>query len=113
MSLFQEMGMRFWFEKAEAKMPALEGARKQGRANAMSALGQKQTSRLVRVMSALPPKADIAECRRYVRFVPKADSCSAAAVANRTIGAPNIGHAPTCCGCSNIVGKHYLNYVRI
>jgi len=30
------------------------------------------------VMSALPPKADIAERDRHVRFVPKADSCSAA-----------------------------------
>ena len=30
------------------------------------------------VMSALPPKADIAECDRHVRFVPKADICSAA-----------------------------------
>ena len=29
-------------------------------------------------MSALPPKADIAERHRDVRFVPKADSCSAA-----------------------------------
>ena len=31
-----------------------------------SALGQKRTSRRVRVMSALPPKADIAECERHV-----------------------------------------------
>jgi hypothetical protein len=39
----------------------------------MSALGQKQTLRHVRVMSALPPKADI-RCRdRHVPFVPKAD----------------------------------------
>jgi hypothetical protein len=30
----------------------------QGRASPMSALGQKQTSEDVRVMSALPPKAD-------------------------------------------------------
>ena len=37
----------------------------------MSALGQKQTLHQVRVMSALPPKADIAECYRDVRFVPK------------------------------------------
>ena len=44
----------------------------------MSALGQNQTSAHVRVMSALPPKADIAERHRDVRFVPKADSCSAA-----------------------------------
>ena len=29
-------------------------------------------------MSALPPKADIAEGDRHVRFVPKADICSAA-----------------------------------
>jgi hypothetical protein len=25
-SLFQEMGMRFWFDKAEAEMQALEGS---------------------------------------------------------------------------------------
>ena len=36
----------------------------------MSALGQKRTSRHVRFMSALPPKADIAGA---IRFVPKAD----------------------------------------
>jgi len=33
-------------------------------------LGQKRTSRQVRVMSALPPKADIGECDWHVRFVP-------------------------------------------
>ena len=37
-----------------------------------------RTFRRVRPMSALPPKADIAECGWHVRFVPKADSCSAA-----------------------------------
>jgi len=40
----------------------------------MSALGQKQTLKKVRLMSALPPKADIAERRCHVRFVPKATS---------------------------------------
>src|SRR5262249_18293970 len=44
----------------------------------MSALGQKQTSQRVRAMSALPPKADIGTQPRDVRFVPIADSCSAA-----------------------------------
>jgi hypothetical protein len=39
----------------------------------MSALGQKQTSEQVRPMSALPPKADIVDAMRNVRFVPKAD----------------------------------------
>jgi hypothetical protein len=39
----------------------------------MSALGQKQTLHHVRPMSALPPKADIAEKQLDVRFVPKAD----------------------------------------
>jgi hypothetical protein len=39
----------------------------------MSALGQQQTSAHVPVMSALPPKADIAECDRHGRFVPKPD----------------------------------------
>ena len=39
----------------------------------MSALGQKQTSRRVLPMSALPPKADIADRQLNVRFVPLAD----------------------------------------
>jgi hypothetical protein len=47
-------------------------------ARTMSALGQKQTFRNVSMMSALPPKADIYQHGRDVRFVPKADSCSAA-----------------------------------
>lgn len=39
----------------------------------MSASGQKQTSPYVRVMSALPPKADIDGRDQNVRFVPKAE----------------------------------------
>jgi hypothetical protein len=39
----------------------------------MSALGQTRTFRWDAVMSALPPKADIAERDRNVRFVPEAD----------------------------------------
>jgi hypothetical protein len=39
----------------------------------MSALGQKQTFTYVRPMSALSPKADIAERDWDVRYVPKAD----------------------------------------
>jgi len=39
----------------------------------MSALGQKQTSHQIRVMSASPPKADIVHGGRNVRFVPIAD----------------------------------------
>jgi hypothetical protein len=39
----------------------------------MSALGQKQTLRRVRAVSALPPKADIAGYDWDVRFVPEAD----------------------------------------
>ena len=42
----------------------------------MSALGQKQTLRRVRVMSALPPKADISADDQDVCFVPKADITS-------------------------------------
>ena len=44
-----------------------------GRSSDVPALGQKQTSQQVRAMSALPPKADIADVMRDVRFVPKAD----------------------------------------
>src|SRR5262249_31494563 len=39
----------------------------------MSALGQKQTSRHLQPMSALPPKADIDHDGRDVCFVPEAD----------------------------------------
>jgi hypothetical protein len=39
----------------------------------MSALGQKQASRVAQPMSALPPKADIPQHRFDVRFVPIAD----------------------------------------
>src|SRR5215472_13315419 len=39
----------------------------------MSALGQKQTLRKVRLMSALPPKTDIETQSWNVCFVPKAD----------------------------------------
>jgi hypothetical protein len=41
-------------------------------------LDYKRTSPDVRYLSALPPKADIVQHGRDVRFVPKADSCSAA-----------------------------------
>jgi hypothetical protein len=39
----------------------------------MSALGQKQTSQCVCVMSALPPEADIRKSDGHVRFGPEAD----------------------------------------
>ena len=39
----------------------------------MSALGQKQTCAAQKVMSALPPKADMCGATRNVRFVPIAD----------------------------------------
>jgi hypothetical protein len=45
----------------------------------MSALGQKQTCAAQKVMSALPPKADICSAALYVRFVPIADMVEQAA----------------------------------
>jgi hypothetical protein len=39
----------------------------------MSALGHKRTLKENRMMSALPPKADIDQHGQDVRFVPKAD----------------------------------------
>jgi len=44
----------------------------------LSALGQKRKFQSVRSMSALPPKADIRADDQDVRFVPKADSYTAA-----------------------------------
>jgi len=55
-------GMEFWLA-VHSSNPRL----------ATSALGQKQTSAHVRVMSALPSKADIGTRPRDVRFVPKAE----------------------------------------
>jgi hypothetical protein len=46
----------------------------------MSALGQKQTLVCFSAMSALPPKADIGWAQWDVRFVPRADSCTAAKI---------------------------------
>src|SRR5262245_21031864 len=42
-------------------------------ARLVSALGQKRTSEHDQIVSALPPKADVAERDWHVRFVPKAD----------------------------------------
>ena len=39
----------------------------------MSALGQKRTFAPQKVMSALPPKADMCSAQADVRFVPEAD----------------------------------------
>jgi hypothetical protein len=59
----------------------------------MSALGQKQTSHSEIAMSALPPKADIAGHQLDVRFVPKADSCTAA---KRSIRSPRRRNVAEC-----------------
>jgi hypothetical protein len=69
-----------------------------------SALGQKQTSQGVCTMSALPPKADIPQRNRDVRYVSQADLRSAAnnVVIRSRIGASDglslltrTGHAAT------------------
>jgi hypothetical protein len=60
----------------------------------MSALGQKQTLTERCGASALPPKADIGTQSRNVRFVPKADSCTAAIVSNAFAGAPGPSPEP-------------------
>jgi len=43
----------------------------------MSALGQKQTSAHIRIMSVSPPKADVDRARWNVRYVPQSDSAFA------------------------------------
>src|SRR5262249_33162542 len=54
--------------RTESYAPALQQNR-----FLMSALGQKQTLAKARLMSALPPKADMVQRRPDVRYVPKAD----------------------------------------
>ena len=58
-------------------------------ARPMSAVGQKQTLRRSNATSALPPKADIDGRSPDVRFVPIADSCTAAkgTLFNQLVGA--------------------------
>ena len=56
----------------------------------MSALGQKQTSRHVRVMSVIPLKADIRQREWHVRYVPLADLRSAP-TRRRTAGLSHAG----------------------
>jgi hypothetical protein len=53
----------------------------------MSALGQKQTSDGRALMSALPPKANIARRQSDVRFVPEAD-ISGSTLSNAIFEAP-------------------------
>ena len=48
-------------------------ARRPSERVSMSALGQKQTCSAQKVMSALPPIADMCVATRDVRFVPLAD----------------------------------------
>ena len=65
----------------------------------MSALGQKQTSALQNVMSALPPKADICSAQADVRLVPRADIRAAIASNGMTFvspqQAPSVGQDET------------------
>ena len=64
-----------------------------------SALRHKQTSPDVHMMSAFLPKADVAEHGYHVRFVPKADSCTAAkGIIRSSRRAPNT----TSCGGASL-----------
>ena len=63
----------------------------------MSALGQKQTFALQQAMSALPPKADMCSALGDVRFVPKANSCTAAKPP-RFSGEGGLDHSPMVLG---------------
>src|SRR6516164_2773248 len=51
----------------------------------MSALGQKQTSRHLQPMSALPPKADIGTQSWNVRFTPESGHCGPISTAGFTL----------------------------
>ena len=65
-----DCGLARWLVGTASSAPAARAF-----AVSMSALGHKQTSRDARVMSALPPKADIRQRIEHVRFVPITDVC--------------------------------------
>jgi len=67
----------------------------------MSALGQKQTFRVAKAMSSLPPIADMVQRSCDVRFVPKADSRSAAMRNRCSITSSDLRHARTQVACWN------------
>ena len=73
---------------------------------AMSALGRKRTLKRRHPMSALPPKVDIRQDNRDVRFVPKADIRRNLRNANKADGPdPPFGHVAylIACHCRKIV----------
>jgi hypothetical protein len=65
----------------------------------MSALGQKRTWDCRSLMSALPPKADIARRELDVRFVPKADMLSTPMPSGSTCATrlASVGSLARCC----------------
>jgi hypothetical protein len=73
------------------KRALLVGSHQAAVAASMSALGQKQTSDWLRLMSALPSKADIAVRQLDIRFV-LGDICAAAKLMNSW--GDNIGARP-------------------
>src|SRR6476659_5848620 len=78
----------------------------------MSALGQKRTCAMQNLMSALPPKADIASALAHVCFGPKADSCNAAkrVVVRSPRRAP---HSRAFGKCSHsAIAEHHANYKK-
>jgi hypothetical protein len=80
------MNCNFWLKELAPmgmgiepqKRALLVGSHQAAVAASMSALGQKRTRRDEFAMSALPPKADIVRHGVNVRFVPQADSRTAA-----------------------------------
>ena len=80
----------------------------------MSALGQKQTSHQVRVMSALPAKADIAGRDWDVRFGPIGDIRSAATVQQKLgdSGRPGVSEAASLLKCSCVLKISPLSRAR-
>ena len=63
----------------------LNGGAREG---VMSALGQKQTSRHVRVISVIPLKADIHQREWHIRYVPLADVIGPVALLVSSIATP-------------------------
>jgi hypothetical protein len=77
----------------------------------MSALGERQTFRVARAMSALPLKADIRTAKSHVRFAPHSDQRKRIPANGHVRFTPESGHV-RCTSSMSALGQYRTNAVQ-